>query len=227
MTDVAPAPQSLKERQRQERERLILRAAEDLLLEKGYHETSMEEIAARVGISKGTVYLHFVSKEELVFALLQRGLRSFLSALDSTLDLSLSPREKLEELFRKTYTEMFTVHKSQLYGAVSVVFRSPEFHTFLADRRERFVAMWEEPMARVARLVAEGQAAGELDPSLPVSVVVGVFASLLNPRSFQYASEREGRSPEEIVEHIGRILFNGVAAKQADGSPCGSRGGNE
>lgn len=57
------ATRSLKEKQRKERELLILEAAEEVMIEKGYHETSMEEIAARVGIAKGTVYLHFPSKE--------------------------------------------------------------------------------------------------------------------------------------------------------------------
>ena len=57
---------SLKERQREERAALILRAASDLLIEKGYHDASMDEIAARAGISKGALYLHFAGKEALL-----------------------------------------------------------------------------------------------------------------------------------------------------------------
>lgn len=205
----ATPPQSLKERQRQERERLILQAAEELLLEKGYHDTSMEEIAARVGISKGTVYLHFVSKEDLVFALMQRGLRSFLNSLDATLESPLPPREKLEMLLQQSYDGMSSWHRSQF---VSAVFRSPEFHTYMAGRHEALVAMWEEPMRRVATIVKEGQETGEFDPTLPVSVVVGMFASLLNPRHFQYAADREGLPLEEIVKHVTRIFFKGISA---------------
>ena len=52
---IADGPRSLKDRQREERERLILEAAEELLAEKGYHEMSIDEIAARVGVSQGTV----------------------------------------------------------------------------------------------------------------------------------------------------------------------------
>lgn len=206
----ATPPQSLKERQRQEREQLILRAAEELLLEKGYHETSMEEIAARVGISKGTVYLHFASKEDLVFALLQRGLQAFLSALDETLDLPLPPREKLEALLQRAYSGMSS-HHSPLSGIASVIFRSPEFHTYMADKREMFVAVWEEPMRRVAAVIKEGQEAGVFDPTLPVSVVAGVFGSVLNPRNHQYAAEREGMPPEEVIKYISRIFFRGIS----------------
>src|SRR5258708_30382160 len=75
---------SLKERQRQEREDLILQAAEEILTEKGYYETSMDEIAARVGVAKGTLYLHFPGKEDLVFALFNREVETFTQLVQQT-----------------------------------------------------------------------------------------------------------------------------------------------
>src|SRR2546429_5170440 len=77
---------SLREKQRQEREALILQAAEEVLVEKGYHETSMDEIAARVGIAKGTVYLHFPSKEDLVVAIFARDMQKFLQAVEAAIE---------------------------------------------------------------------------------------------------------------------------------------------
>src|SRR5713226_1799238 len=82
-TDVGTAPRvSLKEKQRQEREALILQVAEEVLLEKGYHEASIDEIASRVGIAKGTVYLHFPSKEDLVVAIFERDMQQLLQYID-------------------------------------------------------------------------------------------------------------------------------------------------
>src|SRR6266516_101319 len=83
------APRSWKEKQRQEREALILQVAEEVLMEKGYYETSIDEIAARVGISKGTVYLHFPSKEDLVGAIYERDTQQLLQYIDSTMDSTL------------------------------------------------------------------------------------------------------------------------------------------
>src|SRR5256712_11178232 len=100
MTPTTMLPRTLKERQRQEREALILQAAEEVLIEKGYHETSMDEIAARVGIAKGTVYLHFASKEDLVFALFERDLQKLQRALEEKIALTLAPRAKLEALLQ-------------------------------------------------------------------------------------------------------------------------------
>src|SRR5205807_2789923 len=83
---IAHMPRSLKERQRQEREALILQVAEEVLVEKGYHETSMDEIAARVGIAKGTVYLHFPSKEDLVVAVFARDMQKSLQAVEAAIE---------------------------------------------------------------------------------------------------------------------------------------------
>ncbi|HEY4389380.1 MAG TPA: helix-turn-helix domain-containing protein, partial [Ktedonobacteraceae bacterium] len=73
---------SLREKQRQEREELILQTAEEVLFEKGYYNTSMDEIAARVGIAKGTLYHHFVRKEDLVYALFERLLQESIRSLE-------------------------------------------------------------------------------------------------------------------------------------------------
>src|SRR2546428_11172281 len=79
------APRSLKEKQCQERETLILQAAEEVLIKKGYYETSIDEIAARVDIAKDTVYLHFPSKENLVVAIFERDMQQLLQYIDTTL----------------------------------------------------------------------------------------------------------------------------------------------
>ncbi|HEX6109636.1 MAG TPA: helix-turn-helix domain-containing protein, partial [Ktedonobacteraceae bacterium] len=84
MMQPVTAPRSLKEKQRGEREALILQVAEEVLMEKGYYETSIDEIAARVGIAKGTVYLHFPSKEDLVIAIFERDMQQLLQYIDST-----------------------------------------------------------------------------------------------------------------------------------------------
>src|SRR5207248_3973363 len=107
MTPATMLPRTLKERQRQEREALILQVAEEVLIEKGYHETSMDEIAARVGIAKGTVYLHFPSKEDLVVAIFARDMQQFLQAVEAAIENAaaseLTTRAKLEAVLHFMY----------------------------------------------------------------------------------------------------------------------------
>src|SRR5437868_1159254 len=108
------APRSLKEKQRQEREALILKAAEDVLMEKGYHETSIDEIAARVGIAKGTVYLHFPSKEDLVVAIFERDMQQLLQSIDSTLPTMVMLSAFYSLLSPKSYDRLMT--EGQMVG---------------------------------------------------------------------------------------------------------------
>ena len=73
---------SRKQREIEQRERLILRAELEMLLKEGYLGLRMEQIAAQVEYSKGTVYQHFPNKEEIILALANEALecRSSLNA---------------------------------------------------------------------------------------------------------------------------------------------------
>ena len=60
---------SRKQREIQEREALILEVAREMLLERGYLGVTMDRIAQAIEYSKGTVYQHFSSKEDVLVAL--------------------------------------------------------------------------------------------------------------------------------------------------------------
>lgn len=66
---------SRKEREKEQRRKDIIDAAEKLFFEKGYDDVSMNDIAKDVELSKATLYLYFENKEELFFAIVLRGTR--------------------------------------------------------------------------------------------------------------------------------------------------------
>lgn len=78
--------------------RLILDTAARLLRSGGYHQTTLREIAEAVGIRKASLYYHFASKEEIVEAVVNDGVRfvheAVVAALAATEDAA--PRERLE-----------------------------------------------------------------------------------------------------------------------------------
>jgi TetR/AcrR family transcriptional regulator, fatty acid metabolism regulator protein len=203
----AARPQSLKEKQRQERERLILRAAGELLVERGYHETSIDEIAARVGISKGTVYLHFASKEDLVVALFEHGQQVFLQQFDVILNSSQSPSEKLRAIIEWVYSSMSN-RRFELFG---VLRQNPELFSRFAEKHSRHEGFMEEPRARLAAVLEEGKAAGELDPTMPTAVMLNMFEGLLLPRGYRRLIVEEHMSADEIIKEVCRFFFKGVA----------------
>ena len=63
-----------KERERLVRREQILEAAYQLFHETGFSAATMDQIAERAELAKGTLYLYFKSKEEVYYALLDRGL---------------------------------------------------------------------------------------------------------------------------------------------------------
>ncbi len=198
---------SLKEKQRQEREDLILQAAEDVLAEKGYHDTSMDEIAARVGVAKGTVYLHFASKGDLVFALLEREMQRLLQFVEHTASLPLTARARLESILQEMYRGMLGKRARLLIA----LYTSPDVRKDLPQKKEYVHNIWNQLSARITTVLEEGKAAGELDLSLPTPVLLGTFFSLLSPWGYERLVVEEQIPPEELVKHIAHIYFQGIA----------------
>jgi AcrR family transcriptional regulator len=199
---------SLKEKQRQERETLILEAAEEVLMEKGYYETSMDEIAARVGIAKGTVYLHFPSKEDLVVAIFQRDMEKLLQLIKTTISSSLTPREKTEIILEQLYGSLFT-RRMQLFYSIS---NFAELKQNIVEKKTCVRDLWHEISAEMTSLLEEGKAAGEFDSSIPTAVMLSTFFCFLSPRSYQRLMDEEHIPANELAKHVARIYFKGITA---------------
>ena len=69
-----PPPAPKRERRKEARPGELLDAALDLFVEKGYAATKVDEVAARAGVSKGTLFLYFPSKEDLFKAVVRESI---------------------------------------------------------------------------------------------------------------------------------------------------------
>jgi TetR/AcrR family fatty acid metabolism transcriptional regulator len=200
---------SLKQRQRWEREQLILEAAEVLLAEQGYHGTTMEEIASQVGISKGTVYLHFPSKDELIYALFERQVSAFRQSVEDAIMERAPARVRLEHILRDAFTQMFTRH-TRLNQTLAAALSGGED---LVEQR----AVLRDEIRRIARGVGvvldEGKAAGEFDTAVPTPVMVAAFLSLMSPRTYLRILDENDLSPDVLAASVGQIYFSGIRHK--------------
>ena len=203
---------SLKEKQRQEREALILQAAEDAFAEKGFHNTSMDEVAARVGIAKGTVYLHFSCKEDLVVAIFTRDIQRLLEEIETAVAVESKARAKLEALLRCMYTGM----QKKRALLLSSLYNGVDMRRMLAENTSRIQELWSRMVVFVTTLLEEGKAAGEFDTSLPTQVMLLAFFGLFSPKTPGRLMPEDMPSPEEFVTYMGRIFFDGVGAKTGD-----------
>jgi AcrR family transcriptional regulator len=88
----------------------ILDAARQVFAEKGFNETTMEQIAERTGIAKGTLYLYFRSKRDIYLAALMQGIRSLNEDSRRKVEAALGVREKLRA-FIETRVGYFEQHR--------------------------------------------------------------------------------------------------------------------
>lgn len=81
----------------------ILSVSAKLFLEKGFDRTSMQDIANTAGISKGAIYHHFPSKEEMIKAITQKQEQAIKNSMDTWLSetCSMSGKEKLQYILEK------------------------------------------------------------------------------------------------------------------------------
>ncbi len=198
---------SLKERQRREREDLIIQAAQDVLLEKGYYETSMDEIANRVGVAKGTIYTHFPGKEELVLAIFQRNMQNFLEQITEIVATDLTPRNKLEKIMALIYSGFF--EQTQL---MSSIYNGVDIKRMLMEKNSCMKDMWQALADSVSTLLEEGKALGEFDQMIPTTAMLYSFFCNISPKAYERLIVDSTISHQELVTYLQKIYFNGIAA---------------
>ena len=207
----ADTPQrSLKERLREVRAELILDVAEEMLAEKGYHDTSMDEIAARAGVAKGTLYQHFPSKEDLVFALFERSLVQFEQTVEQAARAPLIARAKLERILSYVYQERRGPH-ARLF---QLLYHNMEIRKGLLEKKGQLRNHMEQVAGRIRTILEEGKAEEAFDPAISTELMLLTFMSLLSLSTREHLLAQEQVLPEELVSQVGRIFFEGIANKQ-------------
>lgn len=133
----------------------ILTVAAKLFLEKGFDRTSMMDIARTGGISKGAIYHHFQSKDEIIKTVMDKQAQMIETTMRQWLleMKSLTGREKLTALLEKNY-ESLEAHL--LDDIVSSRIKSPEF----------VVSYMQDIVNKDAVFIAEIMKAGVVDGSL-------------------------------------------------------------
>jgi len=120
------------------REQQMLDAAVQMFSVNGYHETSMDAIAAEAEISKPMLYLYYGSKEELFGACLDRELTRFVDDVRGKIDLTQSPKELLRNavLAFLTYIDANRASWMVLYTQAT---SSQAFAHTVREGRERII----------------------------------------------------------------------------------------
>ncbi len=78
--------------------RHFLRIAAQAFARKGYHRTTVDEVAGALGVAKGTIYYHFKSKEELYLAVIHEGIYLLEERMRASISDVATPAEKIKKI---------------------------------------------------------------------------------------------------------------------------------
>jgi AcrR family transcriptional regulator len=184
----------------------ILEAAAQVFREKGYHAASMNDIAEVVRLQKASLYHHISSKQEILLALLDRGIDILLERISAVADLDSPAEEKIAPAIQ-AYLETLTEH-----GDLAAVLLF-EYRSLDDDLRERHIQRRDEVEALWRQLIQKGIDSGVFscpDPDLAARYLLGV----MNWTVTWYRSTGS-LTANEIAEEFAHLFLQGMNAERS------------
>ena len=177
----------------------LTRQAARLFAEKGYHGTSIGDLAKAMGVQKGSLYAHIESKADLLWEVAHEGAEAFHAALDGIPE-ELAATEKIRLALRAH----LRVVAEQL--DVATVFVS-EWRYLQGERREAFVAERRRYEERIRELFREGRELSELRADLDEGAAALLFLSAAN---WAYTWLQPGRDTDALADRLHAQLVDGM-----------------
>lgn len=196
------APQALSSRKTELVRERILAAARQHFFRYGFARFTMDDLAAELGMSKKTIYVHFRGKEELIDALISAKMTHVLAGVDTILARSGAGfSERATELFRHVIAELGEVSQVFLRDLSRLV---PEAYEKLEKvRRENIPRIWK-------KLLEEGISAGavraDLDTTFAANFMLLAIQALLHPDNLGQFK----MTPGEAMKRIFDLTFAGM-----------------
>ena len=218
-----PLAAPLRQRRKEARPQELLDAALELFVEKGFSATRSDEVAERAGVSKGTLYLYYPSKEELLKAVIQQNLGQIIAQGTGIVDEFQGPTAELLSMLMNLWwdrvgnTPAGGIHKIMM----SEVRNFPEIAQFYRDE------IIQPATDLLGRTLQRGIDRGEFRALPVVEVTQALFAPLifmaLHKHSFG-ACPAEGLSMncDGVIETHIDLMLNGLL-KQQDAAPKGKK----
>jgi AcrR family transcriptional regulator len=188
----------------------ILDAANELLGRYGYNKMTVDDLAAEVGIGKGTIYLHFPSKEEVVLSTIDRMVDRLLVKLAEIAEGPGSVPSRLESMLvtRILYRLDNRHHDSKSMDELLSALRTP----YLA-RRERYFAA---EAAVLSEVLEEGRAHDELslDDAAATAQTLVLATNALLPSNLSARELGKRKHVAEQATALARLLVRGLAPQR-------------
>ena len=195
----------VEKRRKDSKKEKLFSAAMRLIGERGYGDTSVEDIAAIAKVSKGVVYYYFNSKADLAEQIISTGLESLAVRLDRAVTDEMNVEEALRALARE---QMKQVRKNREFAKflLSEMWREDRAWRETLDRCiGDVVAIFEEQILRGQK---EGLFKGEVDASFIAQTVFATFlAGALN-----WTVVHPEQDPDDLADRLAEFALAGLRA---------------
>lgn len=197
------------------RAELILGAAEVLFARYGYERTSIEDIAQHLGIGKGSVYLDFRTKEDILSALLSRHANQVLGQAQKKVDeCRVSPLKTLIQILEEPCLMVYDLIKRDIHTPETLLYTSVQF-------KGRFSSFFARKRALILELLQRAAAAGEIPQKnatdeMAQMIMMGT-SSIYPPYLDNYSESTEPISRELLQKRakiLVRLIVSGLKTDQ-------------
>jgi AcrR family transcriptional regulator len=198
-----------KNLQSQETANRILTQAMRMFLAKGYHGSSIDDITHAAGVTKGALYWHFKSKEDLLKRIVEEFEKRFLDGLiQAVKDARGDTHDKFEKYFR--YNAAFSYYNREL--CVSFTTLAAELVGAHHGTEPEFRRIYKKYQKFLSRLILQGKKERffkkEIDSDLAALIIIAFHDGILI-RWFMNQNEIDG---EAYVNTFKKIMLNGLMA---------------
>jgi TetR/AcrR family transcriptional regulator, cholesterol catabolism regulator len=177
----------------------LTRAAARLFAQKGYHGTSVADLAEALGVQKGSLYTHIDAKADLLWEVAREGAEAFHAALDAVPD----DGPVLDRIGAALRAHLRVVAEQLDVATVFV----REWRYLEGERRDQFVAERRRYEERVRALFREGRDLGLLRPDLDDGAAALLALSAAN---WAYTWLRPGSETDELADRFTALLLDGM-----------------
>jgi AcrR family transcriptional regulator len=177
----------------------LAREAARLFAERGYHGTSIGDLASALGVQKGSLYAHIDSKQDLLYATMRAGADAFHQALDGVPEAA-----PATEKIRLAMRAHLRVVAEQLDVATVFV---REWRYLEGARREEILEERRRYEDRFRAFFREGRDLGELRTDLDDGAAALLVLSAMN---WAYTWLEPGRDTDELADRLYAQLLDGV-----------------
>jgi len=185
----------------------VLQSAANIFFAKGFHATTIEDVARDVGILKGSLYYYIKSKDDLLFRLLLAGVEDGDAYIARHIDPDGDPVEQLERAIRAQID--YIIEHRVPFGLFL-----HEFDSLSGKRQHKLISVMSRYNKRFVELVRKGQEQGKLmegEPWLIVNAILGMCNWLYRWYDSDAVSSTEGSSnPEHVKQVFLRLMLQGL-----------------